>query len=563
MKKTYIKNIVMGAAGIMLLASCDLDMTPESTMTDSSFWKSKTDLRSACNRFYDQLNGNNALGGGFAHDYRADDLRNRNSANSTSDGSWTIPSNNGAWTDSYWRIAIANNILEKSKRADVADDVREVFDAEARFFRGYYYFELAKKYGGVPIIEKPFNTTDDPALFSPRNTLEETIDFVIADLQYAADKLPSIDERNNAGEWRHVSRSAALGMLVRAGLYAGTHAKYHSDGLDSKKYLKVAIDAAETMIGEKKHDLYPDYAQLFSFAGEGRQNKEAIFIKEYGPNGSGTVTHGNSRQMENTVEVTRNAIDQFLYADGLPKGKSALEVKAETRFNDILENRDPRLNMSVYGWHERDYKNQEFVPFSFGNGYNLKKGFDAAEWATNSKETIDKMIIRYAEVLISYAEALYEYNGSITDAQLDATVNKLRQRAGFGVKLTNAFVTANGLSMLDEIRRERFVELFAEGLRYDDIIRWKIAEKQLPTTLLGARLSTLDIGEQKVDDLKRRMTTGGGMFNGVKVADQDSIYVLEVGSDRRFDTGKDYLYPVPLEEINRSYGAVEQNPGWK
>lgn len=553
----------MGAACLATFVSCNLDMTPESTMTDDAFWKSKSDLRNACNRFYDQLNGNNALGGGFSHDYRADDLRNRNSANSTSDGSWTIPSSNGSWTDSYWRIAIANNILEKSKRANVTDAVREVFDAEARFFRGYYYFELSKKYGGVPVIEKAFSSTDDPVLMSPRNTLEETVDFAIADLQYAADKLPDIDERNNSGEWRHVSRSAALGMLVRAGLYAGTHAKYHNDGLDSKKYLKVAIDAAETMIREGKHDLYPDYSQLFTFAGEGRQNKEAVFIKEYGPNGAGTVTHGNCRQMENTVEVTRNAIDQFLYADGLPKGKSQYEVKNELRFNDILENRDPRLNMSVYGWHENDYKSQDYTPFSFGNGYDLKKGFDAAEWATNSKETIDKMIIRYAEILISYAEALYEYNGSITDTQLDATVNRLRARAGFDIKLTNSFATDNGLNMRDELRRERFAELFAEGLRYDDIIRWKIAQDVLPTSLLGARMSTLDIGEAKVDDLKKRMTTGGGMFNGVKVADQDSIYVLEFGNDRRFDTAKDYLYPVPLEEINRSYGNVVQNPGWK
>lgn len=554
----------MGAACIVALAGCDLDKTPETTMTDKDFWKSKADLRNACNRFYDQLNANNSLGGGFAHDYRADDLRNRNSANSTSDGSWTIPSNNGAWTDSYWRIAIANNILEKSSRADVTENVREVFDAEARFFRGYYYFELAKKYGGVPLIEKAFSSTDDPVLMSPRNTLEETVDFVIADLQYAADKLPDIDERDKSNEWRHVSRSAALGMLVRAGLYVGTHAKYHNDGFDGKKYLKVAIDAAETIIKEGKHDLYPDYSQLFTLAAEGRKNKEAMFIKEYGPNGDGAnVTNGYCRQMENTAEVTRNAIDQYLYSDGLPKGVSPLEVKNEARFNDILENRDPRLGMSVYGWHESDYKNQEYTPFSFGNGYNLKKGFDANLWATNSREYLDKMIIRYGEILISYAEALYEYNGSITDAQLDATVNKLRGRVGFDVKLTNDFVTKHGLSMIDEIRRERFVELFSEGFRYDDIIRWKIAEKVLPTNLLGARMSTIDIGASKVDDLKKRMTTDGGKYNGVKVADQDSIYVLEVGTDRRFDASKDYLYPVPLEEINRSYGAVVQNPGWK
>ena len=107
------------------------------------------------------------------------------------------------------------------------------------------------------------------------------------------------------------------------------------------------------------------------------------------------------------------------------------------------------------------------------------------EWNTVNKETVDKMIIRYAEVLLSYAEALFEYNGQISDAQLNATVNKIRARVGFDVKLTNAFVSANGLNMRDEIRRERHVEFIDENLRYDDIIRWKIAEKVLPVTMLG------------------------------------------------------------------------------
>lgn len=101
------------------------------------------------------------------------------------------------------------------------------------------------------------------------------------------------------------------------------------------------------------------------------------------------------------------------------------------------------------------------------------------QWELSGKETVDKMLIRYAEILLSYSEALYEYNDQITDEQLNATINLIRKRAGFNMPLTNEFVKTKGLSMIDEIRRERIVEFIDEGLHYDDIIRWKTAEKSL------------------------------------------------------------------------------------
>jgi hypothetical protein len=172
------------------------------------------------------------------------------------------------------------------------------------------------------------------------------------------------------------------------------------------------------------------------------------------------------------------------------------------------------------------------------------------------------MIIRYAEVLLSYAEALFEYNGQISDAQLNATVNKIRARVGFDVKLTNAFVSANGLNMRDEIRRERHVEFIDENLRYDDIIRWKIAEKVLPVTMLGLKYNDADELSTQRENIQNRLTDANGMFNGKKVADQGDIYVIEQASARSFDPNKDYKYPIPTYEIATSEGNVKQNPGW-
>lgn len=554
--KKILNTIVFGAL-CMAFAGCNLDMEPETSFTDSDYWQTETDLRGACNRFYQQTG--NALGG-FYHDYRSDELVAKSGPNSISDGSRSVPSTSGDWTDPYWRIFISNNILEKSERAQVTETVRDRYKAEARFFRAFHFFELVKKYGDVPMIMKAVNDTSDPILQMGRTPRETVIQQCYQDLQFAADHLPDID---HVDAWEHVSRSAALAMLVRVGLYEGTHKKYHqTPNGDWKAHLKIAIDAAETMITEKKHELYPDFQKLFVFDGEGRQNKENVFIKEYGPNGAGTTTHGNSRQLENAVNVPRQTLDMFLYTDGLPRAKSPLKVSPEVHYNDVFENRDPRFGMTFFQYNEEAFKGP-FDPFyESHNGYKIKKGYIKSEDATNSKETLDKMIIRYAEVLISYAEALYEYNGSITDEQLDQTVNALRNRVEMPTLLTNAFVTANGLDMLEEIRRERFVEFIDENLHYDDIIRWKTAETLLPTYILGQKFVEGETKKQR-EDVAARLTANGGFYNGVKVYDEDDIYVIEEAANRRFNPQRDYLYPIPIYEISHSGGNVEQNPYWR
>ena len=436
--------------------------------------------------------------------------------------------------------------------------------AEAYFFRAYHYFDLVKKYGDVPLVLKAFDSTSDPDIKMGRTPREEVIQQCYSDLKFAEEYLPDIDNVSSANDWGRVSKSAARGMLVRIGLYEGTFKKYHSLQGDYKAHLKVAIDAAERLINSGKHALYADFQKLFYFDGEGRANKENVFVKIYGPNGAGAViTHNNSRGMENAVTVTRQTIDQILYADGLPREKTALKVE-ETTHNDVFLNRDPRMALTFYQKDETAYK-AGYTPFSNqgGNGYGIKKGFMLDEWNTTNKETVDKMIIRYAEILISYAEALYEYNGQITDAQLDATINKVRARVGFNVRLTNSFATANGLNMLEEIRRERLVEFIDENLRYNDIIRWKIAEKVLPVAMLGLKYNDADNLGTHRENVAGRLTGPGGMFNGKKVADQEDIYVIENAENRTFDPAKDYYYPIPTYEIATSDGNVEQNPGWR
>ena len=549
----------IGAVGMVFVSltftSCELDRLPETTLSDNNFWQGETDLRGACNKLYVDLPG-------FSHDTRADDIIGT-AANSVSSGNWSVPSTAGDWTDPYKKIAVANNIIEKGEAAPLTDAQKNRWTAEAYFFRAYHYFDLVKKYGDVPLILKAFDTTDDPEIKSPRTPREEVIQQCYSDLRFAEENLPDIDDVKSDADWGRVSKSAARGMLVRIGLYEGTFSKYHGLSSDSKSHLRVAIDAAERLISSGKHDLYPDFQKLFYFDGEGRQNPENVFVKIYGPNGaSGVIVHSNSRGLENAVSVTRQTVDQFLYTDGLPREKTALRVE-ETAHDSVFVNRDPRMAMTFFKKGEEAYK-AGYNPFGnqHGNGYGIKKGFMLDEWNTSNKETVDKMIIRYAEILISYAEALYEYNGQITDSQLDQTINKIRERAGFDVRLTNDFVAANGLSMIDEIRRERLVEFIDENLRYNDIIRWKIAEKVLPAAMLGLKYNDADELSTPRENIESRLTDANGMFNGKKVADEADIYVIEDAANRSFNTAKDYYYPVPTYEIATSEGSVTQNPGW-
>lgn len=555
MKNIYYSLILT----VLLFAGCTLDKYPETTLTDADFWLSETDLRGACNYLYLDLPG-------FSHDMRSEELVGSNQ-DEVSSGNRSVPGTSDDWSDPYLKIGRCNNIILKSEKSPLHQEQKYRWMAEAHFFRAYYYFDLVKKYGDIPLILKAFDTTNDPEIKKERDNRETVIQQCYKDLEFAAEWLPDIDEVADEVNWGRVSRSVALAMTTRIGLYEGTYIKYHklSTG-DYKAHLKKAIDAADIIINvEKKHELFSDFQKLFYFDGEGRQNKENMFVKVYGPNKAGTIVHANSRGLSNAAALSRQMLDNFLYIDGLPREKSLLRVQPEIYYSDITDNRDPRLKLTLFSVGEEAYKGP-YIPFrgdsqTHGMGYPIKKGFMRDELDTNSKETVDKMIIRYAEVLISYAEAIYEYNGNISDEVLDHTINLIRQRVNFNIRLTNSFVQANGLDMLNEIRRERVVEFIDENLHYDDIIRWKTAEKVLPKAMLGLLFNEEETTVSK-GELGDRFTDNNGIYNGVKLYDEGNIAVIEESSSRSFNPERDYLYPIPTYEISTSGGNIKQNPQW-
>ncbi len=574
----------------IMLSGCDdlLDVKPGSELTDDGFWKSETDLKGACNKLYYDLKG-------WSHDQRSDEFVG-GSSNSISNGNRSVPTTStDDWTDPYKWIFTANNIIEKGADAPLTESIRNRWRAEAFFFRAYHYFGLVKKYGDVPLVVKTFSTVYDEELKMGRTPRETVIQQCYQDLEFAAANLPKYTQLPTSEfDRRRASRSAALGMIVRIGLYEGTFQKYHSvnGGSNANAHFDKAIAAFELLQAEG-HALFADFNEVFSYLNEANNvNPEIVFGKAYGENDFATVKtgHVHTRDSEGKYALTRNVLDLFLYADGLPINKTALKIPVETSYNNIAGldaegkpladgkgQRDPRLLKTI--WTINDIlENDEFVGWvKTGKGkyypfdsqrpkaYPTKKAFFGSLWEKSSgnKDFTDKIIIRYAEMLVSYAEALYERYGSITDEQLNATVNKLRERVGFEVNLTNAFVSQNGLDMLEEIRRERTVELMTEGFRYDDIIRWKIAEKVLPTDLIGPICIAEEMQNPSLHEgLAGRLTDASGNVSGNHVYDQPSTYVIEFKGTRSFNPARDYLYPIPTFEIGQSDGNIVQNPGW-
>ena len=547
---TFLKRATLSSLLILTLIiwmGCNkkLDLAPETALSDASFWKTPADLLSACTTLYNSLPG---MAANYQDNYS--DISFGAAANTVSDGSRIAPATAAEWGDNYTLIRRSNTILEKS--AGVKGDVVLIKKAmgEASFFRAWAYFELVKRYGDVPLILRTFDIQDTLAT-AHRTPRAQVIKAIYNDLDFAAANCPDVAAQP-AAEYGRITSGAALAFKSRVALFEGTREKFFNYGTSAAD-LTIAIDAAGKVMANTRYGLYknaskPDssYFYLFQLTADGAANKENILVRLYGQDMTNSISYTNvSRDLEQAaLAPTRMMLDLYLYKDGLPVGKSPLQ-QAQTNTLSEFANRDPRAGITVFNkniW----YISSRYVPnFDFTKtGYKLAKWFKGTDW-NNKRSFIDFSIIRYAEVLLNYAEAQYELNGSITDADLNLTINKIRARNGTAaiVPLTNAFVGANGLNMRDEIRRERTVELGFEGFRYWDLLRWKTAEVQLPMPVLGIKYFP---AEMKITSPS--LTA-------------DGYLITQPAAKRAFKPAKDYLWPIPTSELGYNPNMV-QNPGW-
>lgn len=539
----------------------DLNLTPKDQIADTLFWQSPADFALAANDFYFDLQSvpqyidntsDIAYGGSIGSGIIAgvtDDAR------AISTGAYLAQSTSPLWDSSYKRIRGANYLLQKARSSGLGADI-DRWVGEALFFRAYHYWNLVRTFGGVPLIDKVLEV-NSPELYTPRSSQTAIIDFLINDLDSAVDKLPK-QSGLTPDESGRVTHGAALALKARAALYMGTWAKYHGDG-DAARYLAMAIDAAEKIISSAEYALYTgsgDNSYKYIFIQQGDDSREVILARRYYLN---RIVQNWTRELWfNFMVPTKNMADMYLAKDGLPINRSPL-FRGYSTLAGEFQDRDPRMAMTfiVPGstiFFEGGIWKPTFPGFTGSNatrtGYMLRKFLDETLDAATFRGQYDFKEFRYAEALLILAEALFERYGRISDQDLARTVNVLRARVNMPA-LTNGFVAANGLNMLQEIRRERTVELAFEGFRRDDLRRWKTAETVMPQALRGVKFVGTEY-QQRYPDLQ--------VGTDIQV-DGEGFIVTEPAASRRFQP-RHYLDPVPLQQIQLSHGTLSQNTGW-
>lgn len=565
MKRNYIKYKInvglftVALAGTMIVTGCqeELNLISQDTITDATFWRTGNDFKLAANNLYNGLNG-------FGTEDTESDIA-FNTPNVVSNGNLQPAETSSQWTTSYTNIRSANNIIEKGLGKTDADIKKYV--AEAKFFRAWYYWRLVRIYGGVPLITKVLSV-GDAELFAPRSSQAETVDLILKDLNEAQTDLPLQADLSTPDIGR-ITKGAALALASRVALYEGTWEKYRGEA-NANKYLDQAITTSRQVINANTYALYTgsgaqSYRYLFLEAGD--DSKETILDRRYARN----IFGHDAPYMydQDGYNPTRKMVDMYLDKNGLPITAPGSVFRGYGTFTSEFEDRDPRMSMTmiipgtltnrvffpvtkVENWPDKPQRN-------FNTGYILYKYMSEDAAANNSGRLgsaslfdFDRHLIRYAEVLLNYAEAVYERSGNLSDEDLNLSINKLRARVNMPA-LTNAFVTTNRLNLQTEIRRERTVELCLEGFRYDDLRRWKTAETEMPQDVKGIKLTGTSWAT-------RAPYSDPSYLNRV---DANGFLIAE--RNRKFDPAKDYLQPLPTREIAfyaTNGKELKQNPGW-
>ena len=564
-----------------LMASC-MNFEPEAEMSDVQVWNSPANFQLFANQFYGYTRDitssttyQSSVNDGPHSDLRSD-LCCGSTNNVYSSGTNAVPEKDGNYTSLYTRIYYTNLLLDRA--ASYSDpSAIAVPVAEAKFFRAYCYFELVQLYGNVILVTKPLDL-NSPELQASRNDRSEVIDQCVRDLQEAVTGLP--EKANEAGR---LTKDAARAFLSRVALYEGTWQKFHNGGAEAtanservKSLLSTAKQAAKEVIEGNRWSLFynsdldtESYRYMFILEDEKcnpanlttADNKEYILARRHRLE-DGCGYNITKTYAANAVFPTRKLAQMYLCQDGLPYGVSTTYPENYSSMTSEFTGRDNRMlttllpngtqywdntnNNSRTAWDTSDASRAKTASVITNSGYQTHKGAVERK-VTDTKEAMDYPVIRYAEVLLNFAEATFELNeGTISNSDLDKSLNLVRQRVNKSMpKLSNELVNNNGLSMREEIRRERTVELVFEGFRVDDLKRWYTASTEMPQDLLGVKYD-------------------GTVFETVwpgQTHPRNADGCIIMYSNRTW-AERNYLYPLPSDQrqLNPNLG---QNPGWE
>lgn len=569
MKPIY-KTLAWGLILMSGATSC-LDLDPMEQMADPNLWESPNDFEQFANQMYGWTYDFGMVYDDYIHsDKRSDILADKTNTNVYADGTNAVPTSDGDYSSAYAHIRRCNILLEKAEEyGGNPADIRQ-YHGEAYFFRAWSYFALLQKYGDAIIVTHTLDT-DDPLLSASRNDRYEVAQLIVSDLQSASKLLKSSTELPQG----RVGSEGAQALLSRVALYEGTWQKFRDEAAKGHEMLDVAATAARSVIDSHKFQLFApsalgDSALKYLFILETAKcnpagltksdNHEYIFSRCHDETLAPIGRNITRECLANVQVVSAKFANLYLCSDGLPIDKSPLFMGTETLRSEWA-NRDNRMRYTLCRPGDNFWSNAKSRIDWSGSAAEIaaaeKKnylpndgvGYFAQKWGTeraveSQKESYDYPIIRYAEVLLNYAEAVYERDGQISDADLDLSLNLVRRRVNQSMPaLSNSFVAKNGLDMRTELRRERTVELFNEGFRIDDLKRWHTAVEEMNAPFVGIVWS---------GEWHSRWANPG------KPTDAEGRLIY---NNHRSWTEKNYLYPLPTDQqqLNPNLG---QNPGW-
>lgn len=467
---------------LTLLFACNdehLERFPQSDITEKNFFSNVDDLRTYSYQFYDYINPT-------YWDRPSDNTTvEKGSIKSLMLG--TVTSDNiGGW--GWGQLRSINYFLDNYKNAEGLPEEINKYGAMGHFARARFYISMVKTYSDVPWYSHVLNTNDEEELYKGRDTREMVVDSIIADLDFATQNLTDEESKVMLSKW------VAYAQLARFCLYEGTYRKYHAGENDlhvAKEpayFLNKAVEAANAIMQSGKFSISTiggvdeAYANLFNGGTSLAENPEMIMFKEYEDD---KKEHGAELVLDFENGISRSMADSYLKLDGSFVPKSETDV---TPLNEVFDNRDPRMKQSIMipGYTLPGRNNPYKLSLGKTGGYGQIKFMPKEEdthWDGYMTVHTDLPLYRYAEVLLIYAEAKAEL-GTLTQGDLDQTINLLRDRVGVAhlslnppidpvLEAQNPGITSPQKAELLEIRRERRVELFAEGFRYTDMMRWK------------------------------------------------------------------------------------------
>lgn len=505
--KNIAKFLVLGSVAFTILTGCNdsfMDKYPETSISEEMFFKTPKDLELYTNGLYGII-------GSSYWDLGTDNLIYLDNVDiyTVMRGERT-PDNVGEW--SWSNIRKVNFMLARVNQAEGDQIEINHYVGLARMFRAKLYYDKVLSYSDVPWYSRDLQTTDTELLYKTQDSRSLVVDSIMADLDFAANNM-----KEDMGSRTIWSRYGALAMQARIALSEGSWRRYHPELElnDADRFFRVAIDACKKIMDSGEYSLsttpsgeIPAYEAMFCNE-DLSTNNEMIFYEDY-DKALGRM-HNAQAALDWQSSLSRDLMEDYLVLeDGETKTFQEVPQHETMTLLEVFKNRDPRMSQTFMAPGFTRSKNTEPHRQKISNGgYPQVKfeprTYDQLEWG---KSYTDLPVIRYAEVLLMYAEAKAEL-GELTQEDIDLTINLIRRRAGVPNATLSSWlskvdpvqanrypnVTSSQKGAIWEIRRERRIELACEGFRYKDLMRWKCGKllEKAPEGMYIDKLGYIDV----------------------------------------------------------------------